>query len=185
MLSEKDKELLLLEFPKQTKLSYKTPYKKVFKYDLIYAIPEGQTAYVWFTNYNNQDVCIVLELENSENRKIKNMYIQRVGFHYELCFGSIFYGTIFYCKGYKHFSLEDISLYKGKDTSSWKLKDKINIYHEFFQHDITPIAYNNSFLIIQRHAYHIHYYRYYDSQLETSPAGIVLVIVGKGWNPNS
>lgn len=148
MLSEKDKELLLLEFPKQMKLSYKTPYKKVFKYDLIYAIPEGQTAYIWFTNYNNQDVCIVLELENNENRKIKNMYIQRVGFHYELCFGSIFYGTIFYCKGYKHFSLEDIFYYKGKNVSQKKLSEKMNIYTILFEQDISMFAYNKHFLVI-------------------------------------
>lgn len=148
MLSEKDKELLLLEFPKQMKLSYKTPYKKVLKYDLIYAIPEGQSAYVWFTNYNSRDLCIILELENSENRKIKNIYIQRLGFHYELCFGTIFYGTIFYCKGHKHFSLEDIFYYKGKNISQKKLSEKINIYTILFEQDISMTAYNKHFLVI-------------------------------------
>ena len=148
MLSEKDKELLLFEFPKQMKLSYKTPYKKVLKYDLIYAIPEGQSAYVWFTNYNNRDLCVILELENCENRKIKNIYIQRLGFHYELCFGTIFYGTIFYYKGHKHFSLEDMFYYKGKNVSQKKLSEKINIYNILFEQDISMTAYNKHFLVI-------------------------------------
>ena len=148
MLFKKDKELLLQEFPKQMKLSYKTPYKKVFKYDLMYAIPEGQSAYVWFTNYNNEDVCIILELENSENRQIKNMYIQPMGFHYELCFGTIIYGTIFYCKGYKHFSLEDMFYYKGKNISQKKLSEKMNIYATFFEQDISMNVYNKHFLVI-------------------------------------
>ena len=80
-LTEKDKQTILSEFPKNiTKLSYNNTYKKVFKYDFLIAIPEGITCFLWFTQYNNKDVCFVLEIDCSEvsgnnNLKINNIYI--------------------------------------------------------------------------------------------------------------
>lgn len=145
LFSEQEKNSLLQDFPRITKLSYKIPYKKVSNSDLVFAIPEGKNAYIWFTNYNSKDVCIVLELTNNQ---IGSVYIQPACFHFHLCFGTIFYGTIFKYKGYLHFSLEDIFFYKGKNTSSWKLIEKINIYQHIFHNDINQVAYNKSFLII-------------------------------------
>ena len=145
-LSDKDKELLLKEFPKQMKLSYKNHYKKVLNYDLVYAIPEGKNAFVWFTHFNGQDLCIVLEVNQCE--KIENIYIQNTCFDYKLCFGTILYGTLFKCKGYTHFTMEDIFYYKGKNMSSIKLSEKLELYSFFFQYDISPHAYNKSFLVI-------------------------------------
>jgi hypothetical protein len=145
LFSEQEKNSLLQDFPRTKKLSYKIPYKKVSNYDLVFAIPEGINAYIWFTNYNSKDVCIVIELINNQ---IGQIYIKPACFHFHLCYGTLLYGTLFKCKGHTHFSLEDILFYKGKDASSWKLMEKINIYHHLFQHDINSIAYNKSFLII-------------------------------------
>lgn len=145
LLSTQEKNSLLQDLPRIKKLSYKIPYKKVSNYDLVFAIPEGINAYIWFTNYNSKDVCIILELLNNQ---INSIYIKPACFHFHLCFGTILYGTLFKCKEYTHFSLEDIFYYKGKDVSSWKLMEKINIYQHFFQNDINQIAYNKSFLII-------------------------------------
>ena len=73
IFSTQEKNSLLQDLPRIKKLSYKIPYKKVSNYDLVFAIPEGINAYIWFTNYNSKDVCIVLELLNNQ---INSIYIQ-------------------------------------------------------------------------------------------------------------
>ena len=145
-LSEQEKELLLKDFPKHMKLSYKNAYKKVLNYDLVYAIPEGKNTYIWFTHYDGKDICVSLEV--NEYHQIENMYIENTCFHYELCFGTILYGTFFKCKGYHHFSLEEIFYYKGKNVFSAPLLEKLELYNYLFKHDITQIAYNKSYLVI-------------------------------------
>lgn len=86
LLTEKDKQSLLSEFPKNiTKLSYSISYKKVYQYDFLVAIPEGITCFLWFTHYNNKDLCLLLEIDNN-NFKIQDISIQNACFNNELCF---------------------------------------------------------------------------------------------------
>lgn len=145
-LTEEDKKNLLKDFPKQRKLSYKNHYKKVLNYDIVFAIPEGRNAFIWFTHFNGKDVCIVLEV--NINHQIENMYVQNVCFNYELCFGTVLYGTLFKCNGYSYFSLEDMFSYKGKNIYNLKLIDKLNLYTDFFKFDLSLNIYNKSFLLI-------------------------------------
>ena len=59
ILSRDDKQLLLEQFP-SLELSYECVlHKKVFA-DLYMLIPNGQKAFVWFTAWGNQHVCLVL-----------------------------------------------------------------------------------------------------------------------------
>ena len=148
-LTETDKQTLLFEFPKNiTKLSYNISYKKVYQYDFLLAIPEGRSCFLWFTHYNNKDVCLMLEIDNN-NFKIQDISIQNACFNNELCFGTILYGTFFLTKGgFKHFSLENIFYYKGKNLIQMKMLDKLKLYHHIFQNDIKQIVYNKSFIII-------------------------------------
>jgi len=154
LLTEKDKQSLLSEFPKNiTKLSYNNSYNKVYRYDFLVAIPEGIACFLWFTHYNNKDLCILLEIDNSSsnNFKIQDIFIQKACFNNELCYGngSILYGTFFLTKGgFKHFSLENIFYYKGKNLLQMKMYNKLKLYDYIFQNDIQQIIYNKSFLII-------------------------------------
>ena len=60
-------EEILDEFP-SVKLSYENIiHKKVYNLDYVTAIPEGKKCFAWFTNYNNQDVCFIMELAFSNN----------------------------------------------------------------------------------------------------------------------
>lgn len=152
-LTETDKQSLLSEFPKNiTKLSYNISYKKVYKYDFLVAVPEGKSCFLWFTHFNNQDLCLLLEIDNSSSR-IQNISIQNACFNKELCYGSgsgtILYGTFFLIKGcFKHFSLENIFYYKGNNLLQMKMLDKLKLYEHIFQNDIQQIVYNKSFLNI-------------------------------------
>jgi hypothetical protein len=145
-LSNNDKQQLLALFPKNLKLSYKNCYKKVLKYDMVCAIPSGQNAYVWFTTFQGEDLCLLLIKEDNNN--IKDVYIQAICFDFKLAFGTILYGTYFKHKEYKHFSLEHIFYYKGQNTSHLKWKEQLLTYQYIFKYDIKQVAYNKTFLII-------------------------------------
>jgi hypothetical protein len=81
-------------------------------------IPYGIKCYVWFTRYQNENVCFLLELFN---KKITKVY--RIGIHYHssLCNerGTILYGTVFMNYKYKvkMISVENI-LFKNKEIKN-------------------------------------------------------------------
>ena len=62
MLTQRDKENLLKEFP-NIKLSYENIiHKKVYNADINLAIPEGKKCFAWVTEYQEKSVCFILEL---------------------------------------------------------------------------------------------------------------------------
>ena len=150
MLTHKDKENILREFP-NVKLSYENiTHKKVYNSDLIVGIPEGKKCFVWFTFYNDKPVCLLLEL-NSElknrEKKICNIQLVSTCFSESLCYGTIFYGTKFYHMNNKFFSIEDIFLNKDKDCSRDNWFNKFKIISDILKKDIKQISYNNNFII--------------------------------------
>ena len=150
MLTQQDKENILSEFP-NIKLSYeKITHKKVYNFDLIFAIPEGKKCFIWFYYYNDKAICLLLELNNNNNnnkKQIKNIKIINSCFSKSLCYGTIFYGTLFYHLNNQFFSIEDIFLHKGQDTTKYNVVNKINKICDILKNDIKQISYNNSFLV--------------------------------------
>ena len=156
---------ILDEFP-SVKLSYENIiHKKVYNLDYVTAIPEGKKCFAWFTNYNNQDVCFIMELAfsnnsnnynnsnsnnsnnyNNSNYKIVNIKIMNCCFSAELSYGTIFYGTQFY-KGNTFFTIENILYYKGKNVSSLQWGKKLSIINEIMTYHIKQKSYNNSFIV--------------------------------------
>jgi hypothetical protein len=147
-----EQEFILSDFP-NIKLSYENIiHKKVYKTDIIYAIPRGKKCFIWFTEYNNKNVCFLMEL--GENKEIKNVQIITIHFHTELVFNTILYGTMFFEMKTRLFSIEDIFYYKGQDFTKCNWIDKLSIIMKMLQNDITqkdtsfmffglPIASNN------------------------------------------
>ncbi len=90
-------------------------HKKVFDYNVILAIPDGQKCFAWFTSYKDDNVCFILDINtnNNNNNNITNVYIGLTGFNDKLALGSIFYGTTFNVNGIKCFCIEDLYYYKG------------------------------------------------------------------------
>jgi hypothetical protein len=164
-------EEILDEFP-SVKLSYENIiHKKVYNLDYVTAIPEGKKCFAWFTNYNNQDVCFIMELafsnnsnnrnhnnsnnhnnnhnnnsNNSNNYKITNIKIMNCCFSTELSYGTIFYGTVFY-KGNTFFTIENVLYYKGKNVTSFQWGKKLSIIDEIMTRHIKQKSYNNSFIV--------------------------------------
>ena len=147
MLSEQDKNLLLSEFP-NIKLSYeKITHKKVYDSDLILSIPCGTKCFSWFTTLNDNCVCILFELENSKNKEFKNIRTINACFSKALCYGTLFYGTLFSHMKNKFFSIEDIFFYKGRDLSQEKWSTKFNKIIDILKTEIKQKSYNNHFVI--------------------------------------
>ena len=145
MLSNKDKETVLNDFP-NIKLSYENiTHNKVYKSDIIMAIPEGRKSFAWFTTYNDKNVCLIMEL--GENKQITNIKIVNACFNSELAYGTIFYGTTFFHLYNKFFAIEDIFYYKGNDVSRYNWGRKFEFFNTILSKDIKQISLNNSFMV--------------------------------------
>jgi len=147
MLTQEDKLDILREFP-NIKLSYeKIIHKKVYNYDLLLSIPDGKKCFAWFTSFKNNMVCILLELDNRIKKEFKNIKFINCCFSTSLCYGTLFFGTLFYHMNNQFFSIEDIQLYKGKDISNYNFIHKINKISTILKNDIKQISYNNNFVV--------------------------------------
>lgn len=147
MLSQEEKLDILREFP-NIKLSYeKIIHKKVYDSELLLTIPDGKKCFTWFTSFKNNMVCILLELDNKNNKEFKNIKIINCCFSTSLSYGTLFYGTLFYHMNNQFFSIEDIYLYKGKAITNNDFNSKINKIASILKYDIKQISYNNNFVV--------------------------------------
>ena len=147
MLSQEEKLDILREFP-NIKLSYeKIIHKKVYNFDLLLGIPDGKKCFVWFTSFKNNMICVLLELDNKSKKEFKNIKIINCCFSSSLCYGTLFFGTLFYHMNNPFFSIEDIHLYKGIDVSSHDFICKINRIANILKNDIKQVSYNNSCVV--------------------------------------
>ena len=145
MLSNKDKESVLNDFP-NVKLSYENiTHNKVYKSDIIMAIPEGRKSFAWFTTYNEKNVCLIMEL--GENKQIANVKIVNACFNSDLAYGTLFYGTTFFHAYNKFFTIEDIFHYKGNDVSRYNWGRKFELLGTILSKDLKQISLNNSFMV--------------------------------------
>jgi len=145
MLSNKDKEVILNDFP-NIKLSYENiTHNKVYNSDIIIAIPEGRKSFAWFTTHNDKNVCLIMEL--AENKQISNIKIVNACFNSELAYGTIFYGTTFFHSYNKFFAIEDVFYYKGDDVSRHNWGRKSELFNTILGKDLKQISLNNSFMV--------------------------------------
>ena len=145
MLSNKDKEVILNDFP-NVKLSYENiTHNKVYNSDIILAIPEGRKSFAWFTTHNDKNVCLIMEL--AENKQISNIKIVNACFNSELAYGTIFYGTTFFHSYNKFFAIEDVFYYKGDDVSRYNWGRKFELFNTILGKDLKQISLNNSFMV--------------------------------------
>jgi len=145
MLTEKDKEDILIDFP-NIKLSYENiVHKKVYNASINLAIPKGVKYFAWFTLFNEKNVCLLMELTN--NNQIKDIKISNACFDSKLTYGTILYGTIFTQYNSKFFSIEDIYYFKGKKVNMDTWGDKLILLKDLLSHNLKQISYNKTFIV--------------------------------------
>jgi len=160
MLTESEQKAILQELP-DIKLSYENiTHKKVYNFDFLVAIPDGKKCLAWFTEWNGNGICIVLEIsyENANKqefsynagmrrRQIKNMKIMNCCFSKTLCYGTIFYGTLFHHMHNSFFSIEDVLWYKGTEIIKENWKTKLERMINILKTEIHQVSYNNNFVV--------------------------------------
>jgi hypothetical protein len=145
MIVGREFDELIIKFP-QIKLSYENiTHNKVYKFDLILAVPDGEKCFAWLTTADGENICYIMNYENGKITKIKKMCLC---FKSELGFGTIFYGTVFLNKGVHFFSVENIFYYKGQNISMLTYGDKLSKLKQVFKDDIKQLAYNTNFIVL-------------------------------------
>ena len=146
LLSRDDKKQLIDRFP-HLELSYETIlHKKVFA-DIYMVIPSGKKAFVWFTYWQDKNVCFVLLLNDKNN--ICDIKSYPVCFDTKLSLNTVIYGTLFSTgNALAHFSCEQLFYYKGISTYNSTFLQNLNILKDMFDSDIKQVAYTTEFLIL-------------------------------------
>jgi len=140
---------ILSDFPK-FELSYETmTHKKVFNHNVILAIPDGKKCLAWFTSYNAENVCFIME--TSENSRIDNIYIAKTGFNDHLVLGesgTIFYGTVFKpFNSSQCFCIEDLYYYKGVNYSGRTFLSRLQLLKTILKNELSQNALINSYMV--------------------------------------
>ena len=133
------------DFPK-FELSYETMmHNKVHDSDIMYAIPDGLKFFAWFTVYNGEHVCFILDCNN----KTKNIQLAVTSFNDTLVYGqgTILYGTIFKYNEVSCFCIEDIYYYKGLCITDYNYLNKMQVCKTCLQNDLSSNAITNKFTI--------------------------------------
>ena len=148
-LQENEINLILKGFPLlHSELSYEIiTHKKVHNSDIILAIPEGKKCFTWFTNYNSENVCFLLELDCTH--EIENIKIVTTGFDNSLTIGAgtIFYGTLFSYNSINCFCIEDIYYYKSKNYIYVPYLTKLETLSKILKTEMSQSVLNGQFTI--------------------------------------
>ena len=138
LITDKEYNNSIINMLTKTKLSYETIiHNKVYKSDIIFAIPLGIKCYAYFNYYDAKPCCTLIDVINN---KFVNIRIKHVFFDKELAMGTLLYGTYFKDK---FFAIENIYNYKGYDYYNKNWQDKLIILKIILKDELLPNYYNN------------------------------------------
>ena len=138
LITDKEYNNSIINMLTKTKLSYETIiHNKVYKSDIIFAIPQGIKCYAYFNYYDRKPCCALIDIINN---KFVNIRIEHVFFDKELAMGTLLYGTYFKDN---FFAIENIYNYKGYDCYNQTWQDKLIILKTILKSDLLPNSYNN------------------------------------------
>ena len=147
MFQNDEMDSILSDFPK-FELSYETmTHKKVFDYNVILAIPDGQKCFAWFTTYKEDNVCFIMDIDTDNRNQITNIRTGLTGFKNKLSFGTIFYGTLFNVNGAKCFCIEDLYYYKGLSYSSKTFITRLETLKSILKTEISQQSVTRDYII--------------------------------------
>ena len=136
-LAQHDKQKIMSYLPKFELCYEKLIHNKVHTYELCVAIPYGKKYLAWFTTYNNEYVCIFLEIDKV-SKQIFDIKIIPTCFDKSLCSNTLLYGTL---NNNKFFIIEDIIYYENENISAYNVNTKMNIMNYIFEHKIKQVSY--------------------------------------------
>ena len=127
-------------------LSYDQIYHKKVP-NLFIAIPVGKKSLLWFTNFQNEDICILLEY-NTKHKKIVSFARKTLLFERELSYGTLAYGTVVSHRDSEYFAMENVFQYCGQNVGDLPFKRKLHCFHEIFSKYTSPYVYTSNEMIL-------------------------------------
>ncbi len=140
MISDEEKKLIN-RFPSNLELSYGQIDHTKVHYDIYSLIPMGKKYFAWFTYFNDDCVCYIVDSKSFEiYEKVT------VIFDETLSLGTIVYGTIITYEKNKFFIIEDLCYYKNKCMNRKKNYEKFNLLNHMVHYEFSMKPYFSSFL---------------------------------------
>jgi hypothetical protein len=133
------------KFPK-IELSYDQLLHRKIHSDLYILIPQGNKVFIWFTFYQNQNICVIMHV--NKYNIITKVEETCMCFDKSLAYGTILYGTCFNYNNMKFISCENICHYKGDDINDKLFIDKFKIMKKIFHNELQQKAYTKDFAIL-------------------------------------
>lgn len=113
------------------------------EYDICLAIPLSKKYFAWFSFYNNERVCFLMQL--NREKKIESVNIINTTFDINLSIGTILYGSLFSNPSPENtssilsfFIIEDILMFKGIYTTKLTSGEKFGFTHTILNTMLKP-----------------------------------------------
>jgi hypothetical protein len=125
-------------FPK-FELSYETiSHKKVpASYQVCLAVPHGKKAFVWFTFFRNEDVCLFMEI--GKDKKVTRIKMITNNVSTRLALGTVLYGTVYedpqMLSKTIQFIIEDVFFHEGIPLKRLTFGEKLGFLEAFLQNN--------------------------------------------------
>ena len=133
------------KFPKLELFYDKIIHRKIHT-DLYLLIPQGNKVFLWFTYYNNTNLCVILHI--NKYNKITKVEETNLSYDKSLSYGTIISGTYFTNNNIRYITCENVYFYKGKKIMEESYNNQLEILKTIFDNEVRQVLYTNKFTIL-------------------------------------
>ena len=145
MFTPEEKMHLFNRLP-SLELSYEPKlHKKVYS-SVYYIIPKGPKALVWYTYWQDQNVCLLIRL--NERGNYSDIQYYNSTFSNQLALGTIIYGTHFLLHHRPYFSCEQLYYYKGICVQKKPYAMRLALMADMFDQHVGQTAHTTNSLVV-------------------------------------
>ena len=124
-------------------LSYEPKLHKKVYASAYYIIPKGPKALIWYTYWNDRNVCLLIKL--NERGNYSDVQLFPTVFSNALALGTIIYGTYFLHYNRHHFTCEQLYYYKGLPIAQ---KPYLQLLLDMFTNEVEQVRYTADSLVV-------------------------------------
>jgi len=143
MLLKQEEKMYLLNRLPALELSYEPKLHKKVYASAYYIIPKGPKALIWYTYWNDRNVCLLIKL--NERGNYSDVQLFQTVFSNALALGTIIYGTYFLHYNRHHFTCEQLYYYKGLSVAQ---KPYLQLLLDMFTNEVEQVRYTADSLVV-------------------------------------
>jgi hypothetical protein len=145
VLSPAEKMYLLNRLP-ALELSYEPKLHKKVYAPIYYIIPKGPKALIWYTYWNDRNVCFLIKI--NERGNYSDVQPMTSVFSDTLALGTIIYGTYFLHYNRHYFTCEQLYYYKGLAVAKKTYNERLNLLTDMFVSHVEQLIYTPDSLVV-------------------------------------